>query len=829
MTRIDDEIQKQYESLTKQSKGASYYKVDLHIHTPGSKRDYEVVNGLDKIKYYEKWTVKEIINLGYERGMINDELYQRLLKMDPQPDRDAIMAELIVFEAAEKKGLDLIVITDHNTMAWYYKIDEAAKRRISKPFTVLPGAEITCYGGTHIIAIFNPQHSIEQWKNLSIKLDFDDEVETIDGPITIRSEIEVVKAINEVGALSYIPHLDNNKHRYTIKHVIEDLSGKSKIQLLTDPCLNALGFSQYDHHRFIKAELCDSSSKYKRDAPLAYLQDSDAHTLDDIGNKPMFFKMSEPCFESLRFCFDDPDLRIYPPDYPIGNGSPYIIGVAINGGIFLDDDKKDWLFVRFNESLNCIIGAKGTGKSTLLNCVVATLKRKVVSENQLEFLCSFGRLLVYFILDGKVYCAVLNPTETPENVRQASHNLSMSTTKWSSLYLFNKNTGHFYRTNLKGFKEKANRLMADSIDQAQIIEASMSVQNFSLFFHRLIESSSFNNKLNEIQDRKKELDKKLKKLKYESDRKKYIDSFTLVSIDVEKYYYDLEYFYRNLLEEINKELDGRIRMSLIDSSEKRTFVYQSILVEEIETVIHNKKMNNAMISIAHNLVQTYEPSELLSKLFLQEYETIILEAKIQDEPTSQRDIEEGYYKAKEVLAKYRELFVEKYPYNLAEIRRDHYFKLEFNTRYNKFSHDQVPSNYVDLFKLSYGQKSVALLSLIMDNKIFSGNNAVLIIDQPEDQLDNSYIYDNLIEDLRTMKNIRQIILVTHSPTIPVAGDAEQVIVMASNGSSCSVENTGSIDSQKIQKDIVAKMEGGEKSLKIRLRKYSLIGRSFNLV
>lgn len=127
------------------------------------------------------------------------------------------------------------------------------------------------------------------------------------------------------------------------------------------------------------------------------------------------------------------------------------------------------------------------------------------------------------------------------------------------------------------------------------------------------------------------------------------------------------------------------------------------------------------------------------------------------------------------------------------------------------------SNYKDFDKLSAGQKATALLILL-----FTQEDRILIIDQPEEDLDNRFIYDDVVAILRSLKEKRQIILATHNANIPVLGDAEQVITLESdNERGCMVRNNGSIDEASITDDIKNIMEGGEEAFKLRIKKYGV--------
>lgn len=119
--------------------------------------------------------------------------------------------------------------------------------------------------------------------------------------------------------------------------------------------------------------------------------------------------------------------------------------------------------------------------------------------------------------------------------------------------------------------------------------------------------------------------------------------------------------------------------------------------------------------------------------------------------------------------------------------------------------------------LSPGQRCTALLPIILLE-----TDTPLIIDQPEDNLDNQFIFDLVVNTLRNLKDRRQIIVATHNPNIPVSGDAENILVFKPDGSKGKVESNGSIDYEPIIEDVKTIMEGGEEAFRIRAGKYSLL-------
>ena len=119
--------------------------------------------------------------------------------------------------------------------------------------------------------------------------------------------------------------------------------------------------------------------------------------------------------------------------------------------------------------------------------------------------------------------------------------------------------------------------------------------------------------------------------------------------------------------------------------------------------------------------------------------------------------------------------------------------------------------YRESAALSTGQKCTAILPILLFDSINP-----LLIDQPEDNLDNSYIYETVVETLRKVKESRQLILITHNPNIPV-GNAGVVIVMGSDGSVAKVKRHGTVD--ECRDDIVTLLEGGEEAFKAKKERY----------
>lgn len=129
-------------------------------------------------------------------------------------------------------------------------------------------------------------------------------------------------------------------------------------------------------------------------------------------------------------------------------------------------------------------------------------------------------------------------------------------------------------------------------------------------------------------------------------------------------------------------------------------------------------------------------------------------------------------------------------------------------------------NWKRLENLSAGQKATAVLLLLLLDA-----DAPLIIDQPEDDLDNQFIAGRVVPIMRTGKKRRQFIFSSHNPNIPVLGDADQIIGLtpiveeAGDRTKIFEDDCGSIDKASVQQLIKELLEGGEQAFTTRRTKY----------
>lgn len=123
-------------------------------------------------------------------------------------------------------------------------------------------------------------------------------------------------------------------------------------------------------------------------------------------------------------------------------------------------------------------------------------------------------------------------------------------------------------------------------------------------------------------------------------------------------------------------------------------------------------------------------------------------------------------------------------------------------------------DFQSIGQASAGQRAAAMLAFLLAH-----GGEPLVLDQPEDDLDNHLIYGLVVQQIRSNKQRRQLIIVTHNPNIVVNGDAELIHVLDFNHQ-CHVKQTGSLQEQDMRQEVCQVMEGGAEAFE---RRYQRLG------
>ncbi len=139
-------------------------------------------------------------------------------------------------------------------------------------------------------------------------------------------------------------------------------------------------------------------------------------------------------------------------------------------------------------------------------------------------------------------------------------------------------------------------------------------------------------------------------------------------------------------------------------------------------------------------------------------------------------------------------------------------------------HEDIPSikfmksggGYYPIENLSVGQKCTALIIIA-----FIEGSMPVIIDQPEDSLDVTSIYQDIVQKLRLSKEERQYILTTHNSSVAVASDSDKFLILEGTASNTIISSEGAIDRSEVKKEIIDDLEGGKDPYILKNQKYNI--------
>ncbi|MBA7581441.1 hypothetical protein ES708_23344 [subsurface metagenome] len=373
-------INKNYQEVLKQNTGAEFVKVDLHMHTPASG------DAQWKSKYNFKFDIKNIPKSLEKAKQIAKEIL------------DGVPAKKI--DGVLEKKIRLIAVTDHNTPSnthplnltntWYELLRDAVKARgKDKELTVLPGVEIST-DDLHILVILDPKEN-EPTAFTTHRINFllrDCKFSLKDygnyRATGMSNLFDVLQYIEDLGTscIAIPAHIEGGK-----KAMLAVYKGPSNVfkKLLNHPNLNAVEVVKdtTPTRKKIGKEYVKDYFDRMRDedrSPIAFIQNSDSHSIAEIGKRFTYIRMGEPDFWSLRNALESPETRIHlltkaqlaaeaKQDWnAVDPDKTRIIGIAFRTG-------GKWDYIAFNSNLNCIVGKKRTHKSTIIDLILYGLDR----------------------------------------------------------------------------------------------------------------------------------------------------------------------------------------------------------------------------------------------------------------------------------------------------------------------------------------------------------------------------------------------------------------------------------------------------------------------
>jgi len=301
-------------------RGARYFRADLQVHTPADGR----------------WPGQN----------------------PSDPDERAKVARDYL-SAAQMRGIEVVGITEHHDVSW---IDELRHAASALHMHVMPGFEVETQEGIHVLCLFEPRAPVAELEDALARLGLPRTLRDASKSTNIRSTLTLRELVTTVqddcGGICIAAHVTSDKG---ILKALEKGGARADCwktpELLAGHIPTEVALFQ---HEGTKRILANDDESYHRERPLAYVQTSDARSPDDIGTQSVWVKMQRPSVEGLRQAFLDPGSRITSADPYAARAAGEILSIAWEGG-FLDGQA-----VGLSPELSCLIGSKGTGKSTVI-------------------------------------------------------------------------------------------------------------------------------------------------------------------------------------------------------------------------------------------------------------------------------------------------------------------------------------------------------------------------------------------------------------------------------------------------------------------------------
>lgn len=782
-----------YERLIKKKDGCGLHKMDLHIHTPASKC--------------------------YKRSL--QSLEEEYIK---------------ILDTLQQNNISIAAITDHNSVKGYFQIKEILKERKDlatkyRDILLLPGIEISNFG-KHILAIFPTTKKQEELDNFlyNIGIDVIEQGEEFADAYKVTPST-LLEEINKFGGVAILAHADstnglleklihNNEKKDNERSKQSDIgwiqNGKSLTQVIKSSYLKGISINNRNLKNYLVRDILNNK-QYRRDKSIPIIYCSDSHSTDYIKNKKAdgkpigerfsYIKLSEVSFEGLKLALEDPDVRIYENNEQ--KDISYIEGVAIRGGYLAKYNNYE--VFRFNKELNCVIGARGTGKSTLLDIIQYTLSP---NEFMREVIYKFDSSIVYLKYQNETYAFICEPQISTDDYTGEIIDLNLS----SKVYKRNKSgTFNISKQESKKIIEEVACFSSVSYRQKDIYKYAESDDGPINIIDNLLLATSGLEYLEEVRKiniLKKTLNDNVNKInKFElknflSYETEYIDEYKIEIINP----------YREIMNSLNSRRE--LRRNIIDKINK-SLVDQVFL--SISSVWGDDKLiSNIVMKSRRKDNIVYEEQiwlkKILKKVFSEasknnnwDFWMCIL---INDNDALVNNYNITKEEATKLIKRLRGCIDEEILLTFPED------KIEFMYNVNLGLANKM--KLLDKHKLSLGQKAVAMLLIILKAGYDLGDDRPLIIDQPEDDLDNVYIYSSLVKEFREVKKSRQLIFATHNSNIPIAGDAENIMIMESDGERGYLSQNGSIDKYSIREKVLKILEGGKEALELRLSKYESV-------
>ena len=800
----------------------------FHIHTPAS-HDYKLIDYLGP-KGYEEIDVKELECIICEKeiipfidGKIFDDFGN---DFDIFNNKKELYAFLLLAHELIINKYEIVVVTDHNTFQGIDKLKlciyhlKKLKSMYNLETKIFRGIEISCADKLHVVAILDDDRKKEE----EVIKWLDDKLISEKDGVYVTS-LDAMDFFSRLGAITYIAHIYSsnvNKDKF--------LSGAYKKKLFSSENTRIVGIKNKDQIIGAKSFL----NNYRKD--VNFLIDNDSHSIDTLDNNFFWIKGSDINFQMLKEALIDFDISVSYEN--ISKNKVYIEGlyVMFKASGFLSNKKKNGEFtVKFSDSLNCLIGGRGTGKSTVLEIIDFVMTQSIHDENLLDFICKHGNVYLLFKYYNDEYVVEFTSPYKEDDDNILSRFEDDRPYKYGRRYHFNKEKIKKYmlKKYLNVYKVTCSNVEEMDISNIEKVRNKTKVLS-ELYDNRysvndLVRYASgdeINRFIYDLMFKNKELEPFENKIKFKAKS------------GLSKFLRDIESIKKNRREDVKKVIDpfnetqkGTLKIDYIQNDLVLEYPIEEIYNSKFSSIVnkYNIKRENlegfifyiidkkGLINFLKSSINK-DSSWINPKNFLEFTEESSFKVIDSNKTIINADIANILISDLLIYATDDKNIDKWIGYFKNYFRELEEYTILFNVN-SREDNKNLQEIYKDIKNLSLGQKVVAMLDFILGYGKYNNDFRPIVIDQPEDNLDSRYIYKNLVQQLRKTKNDRQVIIATHSATIVTNAMSDCVIVMDSDGVHGWVKNQGYPGEVAIKKEIINHMEGGIESFKHKMLIY----------
>lgn len=828
--KINLEAERAYKTIRgEKNKFGSYRKTLFHVHTPES-HDYRLFKKWEDLPEND-WNnltiddyIKEIRNqkifpkdfLQTDKG--EKVLYENYFMNGFSSEKEQV-AFLTIAQSLYNENISVVVVSDHNTISGIEKLKTAIKlvsdifqNKCKEYIEVINGVEISCADKVHVLVAFpNSKASfIQKWLNFNL-------MSIKEG--SFKASLEVLEKFIYKDCFAYIAHM-NSSDVFKEGH----FSNAYKKKLFSKAYARFIGVSNIAKIDDINSYL----TKYLKKNVPSFILDNDSHCVEEHSINPMWIKFSKRNYEQLREALSEYDVSIelMNPEISKAKAIRGIYVPTLSNSYLLKNNSE--FVIKFSESLNCLIGGRGTGKSTILDLIQFVLSQKADTKQKFEFLSQHSRVYILYEMSKKEYLVELN-LPTQKNEEDIYDTFDVKTKSTSSYWYYESRLTEKIREQYLSIYEVQESGQLSKVSKQKKLSLIDQMFDNRYSVNQLVNiasDDSISDYLYEVIAKDK---KSIKKYQVSSKISSTgeIDQFIL---NEDKRLEEQKNQILSLISPFNDNQSGKLQILY---SQQKKFVlpenfyfwffpegknldnsfqgyrltcgeiidYFSMIFDRSGFLTFVDLMNNRNLKGEYSIKKFAQNSRLNNDVYLKEADDMLL-----------NEIFELWNKVNINLI---QLYLEDVYNNCENLY------LEFNIN-SKVTDGNKKIIFKEVTRLSLGQKVVAMLDFILAYSEFTNDNRPLLIDQPEDNLDSRYIYNNLVQILRDVKNKRQIIIATHNATIVTNAMSDLVILMESDGEHGWVEQSGYPSDDKIKKHIVNYLEGGKESFEHKVKIYKRV-------